>query len=475
VGSVLKSTFILGSGSAIGLLASLAANKVYAILIGPEGIGLLGLLQGLLGITTLLAGMGLSSGLVRLGSGLVSRGDDISFAALRQMAWQIYFWFSGGVVILLLLFRNPIARTMLVNSPAWLVGVVALALFISLAAGIQIGLLNAHHQVQTLAQVTALATLLGSGIGVVLVWFWGSVALPGVLLTTPLSQWLISRIFALRLPRTQQFPSQERLSQARTELLRFGLPFTASQLVGSAVQLGMPFLVLHQLGQQEVGYYKAAILFSSAYIGFLLNALAQDFYPRLSALRNQRGALLEALNTQQRFVLLLGSSLVVVSIAVVSIIVPLVFSTEFKPTVDILRWQLLGDLFKFVSWTLGFAVLAGSKSLVYFLCELAGGSLLFAFSWWGMQTFGIRGLGIGYLLGYVTYLFIMTAVVAWQLTWKPLWSNISILALAVVVVFWVQSQSLVWGLGVALIWAAFSFARIIGSARIMRWAGRSYE
>jgi PST family polysaccharide transporter len=467
--SVLRSTFTLSIGSIIGILVGLGSNKVYASLLGPNGLGLLGLLQGLLGITTLVAGMGLSSGLVRLGSPLVSVQDDIGFAALRQAAWQIYLWFSGGAVFLLLIFKHPIAQSMLAGSPTWMVGVVALALLISLAAGIQIGLLNAHHHVRVLAQVTAFSSLIGSVLGIFIIWWWGSVALPSVLLTTPLSQWAVSRFFVTKLSHSSQFLTPKHVRRARNELLCFGLPFTASQIVGSAVQLGMPFLVLQQLGQQEVGYYKATILFSTAYIGFLLNALVQDFYPRLSVLRGQREAFLETLNVQQYIVMLLGGSMVIVSLSVLPFIIPLIFSPEFEPTIEILRWQLVGDVFKFVSWTLGFAILAGSSSRIYFLCELAGGIFLFAFSWWGVEVFGIKGIGIGYLIGYALYLVSMAGVVSWQFNWKPWWSNLGILLMIIGIVLLVQSQPLFWGLVLALLWMIISTVHLIGFERVMRW------
>lgn len=453
MGSILRATVILGSGSAISLIAGFLSNKAYAVWVGPDGVGLLGLFQSFLGIAAIVAGMGLSSGLVRLGAPYTKEeAGGARLVALRQAAWQIYgvaVLLSGAAVII---FGRPIADLLLSNSPIWGVGVLAFSLALSLAAGVQLGLLNAYHRVSLLAQVTALASLFGAVWGITLVWAWRESALPWVILGVPLGQFVLSSLFLrkLHLPSLRADPRD--IKAARGDLIKFGLPFVGSQLVGSAVQLGMPFLVLHQLGQNEVGYYRAAVLFSTAYIGFLLNALGQDFYPRLSALQSQPEAFRAALDTQQRFVLLLGSPLIVISMAFTPLAVSTLFSPEFGPTAGILQWQLLGDLFRFVSWTLGYAVLAGLPNRSYLIIETLGGVCLLAFSLWGMDRFGISGLGVGWMLTYMCYLMITGITVAVGFGWRPSPANMVLLLSAAGVAAATAALPEAWKILLALLW-----------------------
>jgi len=452
MGSIVRATAILGSGSAVSLLASLLANKVYAVLVGPDGLGLLGLLQGLLGLSGIVAGMGLSAGLVRVGSPLIANNNALGIAALRRAAWQIYALFAGIFAVMMVLFHRPIADIFLANNPNWMVFGVVIALLFSLAAGVQIGSLNAYQRVGALARVTALSSVTGAAIGIVAVWIFGADALPIALISSPIAQWLFSRLFVNKMALPAGSPTREQIQQARVELLRFGLPYTASQLVGSAVQIGLPFLVLYELNQTSVGYYKAAVLFSSAYIGFLFNALGQDFYPRLSALKDQPDQFRAALDIQQRFVILLGSPLVTLSFALAPLLASLVFSKDFLPTVEILRWQLLGDLFKFMSWTLGFAVLAGSSSLMYFSVELIGGLLLLGLSWWGVRVYGLEGLGIGFMFTYIAYLGVLVLVLKRERGWQPALGNVGLFLLAVGVVVLVKFAPAPFNFWLALLW-----------------------
>ena len=66
-------------------------------------------------------------------------------------------------------------------------------------------------------------------------------------------------------------------------LIQSGAPFALSQVVGAGVQLLVPVIVLYLLDAAAVGYYRAAFTVSVGYLAFLLNALAQDYYPRVAA------------------------------------------------------------------------------------------------------------------------------------------------------------------------------------------------
>jgi PST family polysaccharide transporter len=131
--------------------------------------------------------------------------------------------------------------------------------------------------------------------------------------------------------------------------------------------------------------------------------MGQDYYPRVSALKDQPQALARLINEQHRLVMLLGVPMILGTLALVPWLVPLVYSKRFLPAVDILEWQLIGDLFKFSSWTMSFAVLGRCRPSLYFVLELTGGVATVATTWLAVRWFGLAGLGIGFLLTYIIY------------------------------------------------------------------------
>jgi PST family polysaccharide transporter len=119
--------------------------------------------------------------------------------------------------------------------------------------------------------------------------------------------------------------------------------------------------------------------------------------------KERAAALVNLINEQHRLVMIVVVPMVLGTLALVPYLVPLVYSPKFLPTVEILEWQLIGDLFKFSSWTMSFAILARCRSSVYFLSESVGGFANIATLWLAVRWFGLPGLGISFLVSYIIY------------------------------------------------------------------------
>ncbi|MFO7166506.1 MAG: oligosaccharide flippase family protein, partial [Chloroflexota bacterium] len=212
-------------------------------------------------------------------------------------------------------------------------------------------------------------------------------------------------------------PRAGETAAAARQLLRFALPYTASMLVGTGVQMALPVLIVNTIGQTPeesasyVGFYRAATVISVSYLGFLLSVLGQDYYPRVSAVSDQPAVLAKLVNEQHRLVLLLAGPMILLVLALTPILVPLIYSREFLPSVDILEWYLIGDLLRFTSWTIGFVVLARSSSIKLFLIELLLGINTLVASWLGMRFLGLPGLGVGFLFTYIVHYLVVWRIV----------------------------------------------------------------
>jgi PST family polysaccharide transporter len=139
--------------------------------------------------------------------------------------------------------------------------------------------------------------------------------------------------------------------------------------------------------------------------------MGQDFYPRVSAVKEQAGALVELVNAQHRLVMIVVVPMLLATLALVPYLLPLVYSRQFLPAVEILEWQLIGDIFKFSSWTMSFVILARCRSSIYFLTESIGGLSSIATLWLAVRWFGLPGLGISFLATYIIYYAVVWLIV----------------------------------------------------------------
>lgn len=422
---MLKATAILGGSSLVSILLGLAMAKVSAVFLGPAGYGYLGLLQSMLGITVLVAGLGSGSGLVRMGAGLAARNERSAVANFWHGASLIRWAGSALVLIGFLVFRRTLSLWFL-GTPdhQWGTVLVAVAVTLTLSAGLKTNIINMYHRVEALAKNGAIVALGGTVLSIALIAVWRQNGIVPSILATAAVTWLVAAYMLRKVvgPTPARPPLKETL-QAAGSLLRFGGPYSASMMVGTCVQMALPILVLHTLGNDSVGYYRAAVGISVTYLGFLITAMAQDYFPRVSAVSDDPRCMCELINKQQRLVLVLGAPMILGTLALVPFLVPLVYSFRFTPTVEILEWQLIGDIFKFSSWTMSYAILASCSTGVYFLAELAGGVATLGATWLCIRLFGLAGLGISFVAAYVLYYLVVWAIARKQIGLRLTRSN----------------------------------------------------
>lgn len=421
--SIFKATAILSGSSVATIFVGLVSAKVMASVLQPSGYGYYGLLQSFVLLTSLIAGLGISTGLVRMGAGAVTRDDRLSISSLRRASWLLFGGLGALALLLLAFFRRTLSRWALgMPDHGVVILLMGIALLFTVAGQIQSGTLNAYHRVAALAKCSVASTVLSAGVGITCVLIWRVQGIVPAVIGSAVIGWIVSSHFLRRdVGRVPVRPTGGDTLKAAWSLLHFGGPYTGSMLIGSGVQLAMPMVVMHLLNTESVGYYKAAVAISVGYLGFLVTAMGQDYYPRVSAVKDQPKALVELINEQHRLVMIVAVPMILGTLALVPYLVPLVYSHKFTPTVEILEWQLIGDLFKFSSWTMSFAILARCRSSVYFLTEAIGGVVSLGTLWLAVRWFGLPGLGISFLAAFVIYYFVVWVVIRREV--PLLWTN----------------------------------------------------
>lgn len=427
--SIFRATALLSGSSVASILLSLVSTKILASILQPAGYGYYGLLLSVLSVASLVAGMGMTSGLTRLGAARASEGDHLFLANLRAGAWLLCGALGLILIAILAVFRRPVSSWAL-GSPDHEIALlmVGVSTWFAIAIGVQNGILNAYHRVEALAAYGVVNSFVNASASISCVLLWRQNGVVPAVVAASIASWLASCWFLWR--NVKSSPLRVSLGGAlrsARSLLSFGIPFTASSAIGSGIQLALPILVLHLLNTEAVAYYKAAAAISVGYLGFLVTAMGQDYYPRLSAVREKPASMLTLIHEQYRLVMLLVVPMILGTLALVPYLVPLVYSRRFILTVDVLEWQLIGDLFKFSSWTMAYAVLARCKPSVYFCVESIGGLVTLGTAWLGVRMFGLVGLGIGFLVSYAIYYVAVRTILRRELPFRETVGNRSLL------------------------------------------------
>lgn len=466
---ILRSTSIIGGASVINILISLVRVKVAAVLLGPAGVGLIGLFSNLMATAANVAALGMGTVGTRQIAAANGQQDVQAVAvARRALFWgtlvmavvgALVFWLLRGVLA-----THVLADSALSNEVGWL----ALGVGLTVVAGSQGALLNGLRRIGDLARISMYSAGLATTLGVGALMLWHERGLLVYLLLSPVSSFLVGYWYVARLPKVQAPPTPMReLTQQWGALARLGMAFMLAGLAATVGQLAVRTLVQRELGADALGLFEASWVISLTYIGFVLRAMGTDYYPRLTAVINDHIAVNKLVNEQTEVALLLAGPVFLAMLGLAPWVIELLYSSKFAEAAMVLRWQILGDILKVVSWPLGFVILAAGASKTYLLTETLATTVFVMFVWLGLPHLGLQSTGLGFLAMYVVYLPLVCLVVRFKtkfrwvvsVTWK-----MGFLLLASVMTLLVSESNpvggAIFGLGSAGIFFLFAIARL---------------
>lgn len=404
--TILRSSSIIGGAQVANVFAGLAKMKVVAILFGPAGVGLVGIYVNLMQAAASVLVAGIGSAGSRQVAVANADGTDIDVGRARRAV----MWGGLGLGLLASLIfwlASPWITRVVVGDENRSLDVALLSLGVGLTviAGTQTAVLIGLSRVGDMARVGVSASASASILGVLALWLWPSHGLVIMILLMPALASLFGYRYMRRLgpPQGPKIRFSELLDEWRP-MVHVGV---ASLVAGLAALVG-PLLVRtfvqHELGDEPLGQFQAAWAISMTYLGFVFAAMGADYYPRLAAALSDRAAAAKLVNEQTEVALLLCAPVLLAMLAFAPAVIHLLYSAEFGPAVEILRWQLIGDVLKVMSWPLGFVLVAMAATKTYILTETVGMAVFVLGVYFGLPLLGLRATGIAFLVLYMVYL-----------------------------------------------------------------------
>lgn len=468
---ILKTSSIIGGASVISILIGLVRTKVLAVLLGPAGIGLVGLYSGLMSAAATVATMGIGTVGTRQIAEAVAKEDSQALAvARRAMFWGTLLLALAGALIVWTLRDVLAVRVLGGMEHAGVVGWLALGVALSVAGASQGALIQGMRRIGDMARLSIWGSLFSTVFGIALIWQWGSAALWAFILVGPFVSFVLGHVYVSRLPKVSAggVAMHEMAAQWKM-LLRLGVPFMGAGLAGTLVQLWIRVTVNDELGLNAVGHFHAATAIAGQYIGFVLGAMGADYYPRLAGVINDKAAASRLVNEQTEIALLLSAPVFIAMIGLAPWVIHLLYSAEFAPAVEVLRWQILGDVLKVASWPLGFVILAAGAGKTFFWTETIAMLLMGGMVAGLATTMGLQITGIAFLAMYLIYLPMVYFLARQriQFAWSGSVAKLLAVTFGLCIVVAMLSTHTRWGIPVSLVLSAIFFLYTMGRLSLM--------
>ncbi len=449
---MLKSSALIGGSSVVNVALGVVRTKVLALLIGTGGMGLFGAFSSATALVSGIAGMGINISGVRHIAEAVGSNDQLRIARTARVLRRTSLVLGTLGMLVFLILCRPISIATF-GTPAYAAGLGLLSvtiLFAEVTAG-QTALIQGLRRIGDLAALSIWGAVLGTVFSIPIIFLWREKGIVPFLVTVSAlaiatSWWYARRIKVEKVP----LPLHAVWNEARTLLVMGGV-FMTTGLMTTAVAYLTRVMVIRQLGLESAGLYQAAYTLSGVYVGFILGAMGADYYPRLTAVAGDNVEVNRLVNEQAEAALLLAVPGILGTLTFAPWVIHLLYSAQFAPAGEILRWQLLGILGRIITWPVGFVLLAKGNARLFFCTELACNLVHLSLIWYGMKWFGLSGLGMAFF-GLYVFAVPMTLIVVQRLSgfhWSQSNFRLGIGAiLATAAVFFATSTHLrgVWGM-----------------------------
>jgi len=404
--TILKSSVLIGGSTALNVVIGIVRTKLMAVFLGPAGFGLMGVYTSIADMARTLAEMGINSSGVRQIAESAGSGDAVrlarTVAVLRRVAMVL------GLIgaLLLVALAWPIAQLTFGNAEqAGAVALLSVAVFLRLVSDGQGALLQGIRRIGDMARVGVLGALLGTLLSIPIVYVLGRDGVVPALVAIAAASALVSWWYVRRVPLPAALPvlTGAEVRKEVAGLLGMGLAFMASAFLMMGTAYAVRLLLVRESGLDAAGLYQAAWTIGGLYVGFILQAMGADFYPRLVEASNDDEECNRLVNEQAQVSLLLAACGVVATLTFAPWIFKLLYRSDFAAGTEVLRWIVLGMAMRVVTWPIGYILVAKGAQKLFVATDLAWSLVNISLTWACVHRFGLEGAGMAFFGSYVVH------------------------------------------------------------------------
>ena len=472
---ILKYTSIFGGVQGLNILISLVRNKIVTTLLGPSGMGLVALFNSVVNFISQATTFGISFSAVRHVSELFDKGDE---SEIRHFVGVVRIWclLTALLGIFVCVVVGPLLSTYTFSWGDHTLHFILLAPAVGLMAitGGEVAILKGARQLRSLAIIQVYNIFLSLLIAIPIYYFFWQSGIVPVIVLSAISSMVLTIIHSYRL---YPFTLHGTFSQIKegAAMVKLGIAFVIAGILGSGAEMYIRSYLNVSGDLDIVGLYSTGFMLTVTYAGMVFSAMETDYFPRLSAVAFLRDEMNRTVNRQIEVSLLIVSPMLCALIVGMPIIIPLLFTNEFLPVVQMAQAAVFAMYIKAMSLPISYLTLARADSLAYLIIEAVDDVLLVLFVIWGFHYWGLIGTGFALSLSYLVDIIIIYIYTFLRYGYQvslPVVQYAAIqlpLGIAAYIITFIDNQLIYWLLGILLCFVSLAASVHILQQKTSLW------
>lgn len=393
----------------VRMFFSLISQKALAILVGAEGIALVGNLKNVVSFFEQFSILGTSNGLVKYISDY--KDDKQQLSKLFSTVFVFSSMASTISFIILFFWSNTLSQAIF-GSNIYNYAFKILAFIVPFMGvnGVLFALLNGLSVYKLFSKIGLIVVVLNTILIVVLTIKFGLIGSFVAFSIIPLLQCLVYVVCSHNmLSSVIDLQSITFNFSFKNKLLSYSLMSLIIIFLINVTDVAIRHLIESRVTIADAGHWTAMNTISRVYMQFTAAIFPLYILPIYAKITNTLDFRKEVLNIYKMLLPLLIIGMVCVFF-LREYIIKLLYTDAFLDMANLFKWQLLGDLVKFIAIVLSYQFIA-KKQLGYFVFTEALSVLMFyCFSVYFIDIYGTTGIVIAHFLRYVLFLLVVVII-----------------------------------------------------------------
>ena len=402
--SIFKATSLFGGVQVYQILIQIIRSKFIAVLLGPAGVGIIGLYQSGLQFVQQLSNMGLAQSAVRDVSEANGTGDLQRIARTIKVVRRLV-WITGLLGLVAVAVFSPLLSKSSFGNYDYTIPFIVLSVTLlldQLSAGQKV-VLQGMRRLKDLAKCSAFGVTFGLIVSIPLYYWFGVKGIVPTLLLNSICSLLLSWLYSRKVKTDPvQVTTKQTFEQGRLMLV-MGISMSVSGILATGVAFIIRSFIQNIGGVDEVGLYQAGFVIMNTYVGLITNAIVTDYYPRLASINKDNAKCREAVSQQGEIATMILAPMLTCCLIFMPSVLQILYSDQFLPAIEYISWACLGMMLRLASWVISFLFVAKAESILFMANELFANAYTLLFSILGYKFWGLQGIGLAFALNYLIY------------------------------------------------------------------------
>lgn len=389
------------------MLFSVITQKVLAILIGAEGIAQVGNLKNVFSFFEQFSILGTSNGLVKY----VSEFRDDKLRLNDLFSTSTLFVIAASVLSFIILFFWSNSLSVIVfsgdTSYDYIFKVLAFMIPFMGINSILNALLNGISEYKLYSKVTFITIVLSTILIVFFTYVYGLIGAMLAIVLTPIIQFIMGCFFLSDTFKRYIGLGKFSFSLSfKNELLSYSVMSVVVILSINVADLAVRNLIEQNTNITNAGYWTALASISKTYMQFTATIFPLYVLPKYSKITTTFEFRNEVINIYKLLLPLVMIGMILIYLFR-DVVVKILFTSDFLQMTNLFKWQLLGDLVKFIALVISYQFLAKRQIGYFVFTELLSVLLFYTFSVLLIETYGTEGIVMAHFFRYVVYFFVV--------------------------------------------------------------------